>query len=361
MRALLWIAGGLLLWSCTHHLPNEGDVLTHARLLRMTERDGYTVVTVMSPEDTTTVTNCYLLVPRDSALPASLPTGQLIRTPLRRTAIQNTVVAALALRLNAAQSVAGICDTQYIIGEKLRREKLKNFGRGEQPDIEKMLIAQVDAWIADGYEGADYSSIRRAGIPVVTGIDYRECTPLGRAEWMKFYGRLWGVGARADSIFAEEERKYKTLSQQATRFHRHPNLLVDMREGAAWYVPGGKSYAARLYSDAGARYLFADLPQSGGVALDPEHVAQRAEKADIWVIKYGAATELTYDRLRQEDPLYSRLRAFRHHNIWACNTLCLPYYEELPFAPAALLKEWMGMLHPEECPDLRPHYFHPLP
>ena len=40
-------------------------------------------------------------------------------------------------------------------------------------------------------------------IPIIECADYMETSALGRAEWMRFYGLLFGVAPQADSLFAE--------------------------------------------------------------------------------------------------------------------------------------------------------------
>ena len=38
-----------------------------------------------------------------------------------------------------------------------------------------------------------------------------ETSALGRAEWMRFYGLLFGEAQKADSLFAEVEKNYNEL------------------------------------------------------------------------------------------------------------------------------------------------------
>ena len=55
---------------------------------------------------------------------------------------------------------------------------------------------------------------RNSGIPIVETADYMERTPLARAEWMRFYGRLYGKGALADSIFDITEQRYLEIKRK---------------------------------------------------------------------------------------------------------------------------------------------------
>lgn len=361
MKPLFFLLLSLLMGGCSSSETAESGILRHARLLRIDRHSSHVVATVRNPWDTTTVLQRYVLVPRSASLPDSLPPGTLIRTPLQRTLTQSGIHAALAVRLQATHRLAGVCDSRYIISPSVRSLSLADYGNGMQPDIERIAADGVDALLVSPFENAGHGVETRLGIPVIECADYMENTPLGRAEWMRFYGLLWGCERRADSIFAEEEKAYLDLCRKVTMSTPHrPRLMVDRKEGSGWYVPGGGSCLARLYEDAGARYLFSRHSGAGSVALSLESVLATACDADVWVVKYGAAAPLTYAALRADHPVYAEFRPFRERKVYACNTLAVPYYEDLPFAPSLLLREWIGMLHPRLVPDHRPRYFFPL-
>lgn len=346
LRCALWaVLTGLT--ACSGVRPETPAPLGHARLLRMEECPGHTLVEIRNPWDSTSLLHRYLLLPADAPLPDPKPQATVLRVPLRRCAAFSAVHAALALQLGAARCVAGVCEPEYIVSPALRRQPFANFGSAIQPNIERLLQARCDALLFSPFENGSTAALERTGIPLVACADYMESTPLGRAEWMRFYGRLWGVGQRADSLFRRQVEAYEALARRADSLEHHPSLLIDKKEGGTWYVPGGKSYLAALYADAGARYLFAHRPEAGSAALDFETVFAQGREADVWVVKYAAPQPLTYTALAQENPAYARLAAHRNRRIYGCNTLRVPYYEELPFAPARLLEEWLHLLHPE--------------
>ena len=113
---------------------------------------------------------------------------------------------------------------------------------------------------------------------------------------------------------------------------------------------------ARMFEDAGFRYPFAHIPQTGGVPLSFENVFTDAHDADIWIIR--SVTPVTYASLEASDPRYKRFKAFRTRQIWLCNTAERPYYDEVPFAPSVLLAELMALRRAASADSL--HYFTPL-
>lgn len=206
-----------LLCGCATSVQPTAQSLRYAKLLRMTEHPDHTWVEIINPWDTTQVLRQYLLVDQAmsssalEALQAQHPTSVLLRTPLQRILPQSTVHASLALWMGAQQSLVGLCDTAYIIAPELKQLHLPDFGRGDQPNLERILAVQTDVCLFAPFENTRYASLERAGIPIVDCADYLETSPLGRAEWMRFYGRLWGKSQLADSLFAQEVQHYDSL------------------------------------------------------------------------------------------------------------------------------------------------------
>lgn len=72
------------------------------------------------------------------------------------------------------------------------------------PDIERIIELQPDGIMLSPYESSGgYGQLGKLGIPLIECADYMETSPLGRAEWMKFYGILIGKKALADSLFQQ--------------------------------------------------------------------------------------------------------------------------------------------------------------
>ena len=370
----------LLIGCASAELPTAVP-LRYAKLLRMTEQPDYIWSEVVNPWDTTQVLHQYLLIDKGVSsekvrtLQTQHKTAVVVRTPLQRSLMQSTVHASLALQLGAQQQLVGLCDTAYIVAPELKKLHLSDFGRGDQPNVERIIAAQTDAcWFAP-FEEMRYTSLERANIPVIDCADYLETTPLGRAEWMRFYGRLWGKSQLADNLFEQEVRQYEDLAQKIkessessqnslrnTRNLSHkPRVWLDLPWQSTWYVPGGKSYLSALIADAGGDYALQNNDQSGSLPLPLERAWKYAQQAEVWIIKGGQEVPSDYTELSQLSRVYSQFPAVRSHRVWVCNTMQVPYYEQTPFFPALLLREWcqmLGTLTQDSATFLR--YFHPL-
>ena len=225
------------------------------------------------------------------------------------------------------------------------------------PDIEKVIKMAPDAILLSPFENGGYGTIGKTGIPIIECADYMEVSPLACAEWMRFYGLLFGCGERADSLFAVVERNYCSLRDSALMAEERPTLLTDMKTGAAWYVPGGCSTTGRFYIDAGANYLFADQQKSGAVPLAFETVFERAHNADFWLFKYNRPSDYTYSTLAVENELYTQFAPYSNHCIFGCNTSYIPYYDEVPFRPDWFLRDLVKIFHPDMLPDYNLRYY----
>ena len=267
-----------------------------------------------------------------------------------------SVHAALLYELGAADLVVGVCDAGYVVDSTLRRAlldgRLADFGNMLSPDRERMVEAGVNLILAPQVEGVDLGQLSSLGIPFVACADYMEATPLGRAEWMRYYGRLVGHGAQADSLFQSVEESYLNLCREGKARRKHPlRLLTDLPQGGTWLQPAGGSYLAALYADAGLLQCCRTGRGAGSVALSVEQVVAQAADADVWLIKYASPHDLTYTELLRQCPVAERIKAYRERKVWGCNTLCTPYYEQVPFHPDRLLD---NLIH------YAGHYFVPL-
>lgn len=338
--------------------------LSHATLLTIEEADSFTRVTVGDAWHEGKALATYILVDRNHPLPTQHPEGTIVRTPLERMTITSAVHASLLQELGAGRNIIGLTDTAYIVSPKVKallQQGARSMGTALQPDLERLKAARTDAVLVSPMENAGHGAFDRLGVPLIECADYMESSPLGRAEWMHFYGRLVGRAAEADSLFSSVEHSYQALTWKVDRTKgKRPTVFCDLLTGATWYQPGGHSTMGRLITDAGGRYLWADRPERGSLSLNLETVFVKARSADIWLIKYGNATDLTYAGLAADNRAYRRFRAWRKQRIFACNTLHKPFYEATPFHPERLLRDFVAIFHPEAADSVKPQWYMPL-
>lgn len=340
--------------------------IKHAGLLRITEGEGYILATITNPWDTAKVLHSYVLVPADKELPSNLPKGDVIRTPLKKAVVTSSVHCSLINELGAYSAIGAVCDKDYIYLAKLKEDiangKVADVGSSMTPNIEKIIDLSPDAILVSPYENSgSYDKLGTLSIPLIECADYMEEGALARAEWIRFYGLLFGRETVADSIFADVEKSYNELKNKVKDCKEHaPKLLAEKRMGNTWYVPGGNSTMGLLYSDAGADYLFAQEKKTGSLEMSPEKVFDASGDAEIWLLKYNQPTDLTLQQLADEWDAYTRIPAYNNKKVYGCNLSNSLFYEETPFHPELLLKDLVSILHPAVLPGYQAKYYRKL-
>lgn len=342
--------------------PGDTICLRYARNLVMVQHDGYLEATMRNPWDSTQLLHRYIIRQTEdiaSALPAEAAGATIVCAPLRRAAVFTSVHCALLQELGCPDAIGGICELEYIhlpfVHEGVACGRIANLGNGMSPDLERVIQLQPDALLPTPFENSGgYGRLTRLGIPIVECADYMERSPLGRAEWIRFYGRLFGRAREADSLFESIERRYLDLRRLAETASTRPRLICEVPKSGYWYLPGGESTMGQLYRDAGADYLFSDLRGAGSVAMSIERVLDRAMTADVWIIKNNGV--LTRRQIVADCPTLRPIDA----QMWFCDIGSNNYYEETPFHPERLLEDIISLLHPEL--GLRPEksYFRPM-
>ena len=342
----------------------NGEIIPmkYAENLKLMKGDGYTEAVLRNPWDTTSILRTYILVDKNKGVPEHLPIGTIVRTPLSKALVYTATHCNLIHELGAVKSIGGICEIQYIkvpeIIEGCANGTIVNAGEGTNPDIEKIIDLHPDALLLSPYENSGgHGQVEKLKIPIIECADYMETSALGSAEWIRFYGMLFGCEAKADSIFATVEKNYNELKKLATSQTKKPKLMCEVKSGSAWYVSGGRSTTGKLYADAGADYAFASYPHAGGIPLSFETVFDKAQDADIWLIKYNQATDLTLTSLREDYAPYAQFKAHKEKQVYGCNTGLKTYYEDFPFHPDRVLKDLIKIFHPSLLPEYELKYF----
>lgn len=336
---------------------------TYAKNIIVTTHDDYTRIDIKDPWEKNRILQTYILVARNTELPDSMPEGVVIRTPIKSILVYSSVHAQVIKELGHIESITGVCDAQYFtiseISEGLADGSVMNVGTSMSPTIEKIIALAPEAIILSPYQNSSYGNLSRLEIPIIECADYMETTPLGRAEWIKLFGHLFQEQEKADSIFNKVTNDYNNLKEIASQVTQKPKILSENIINGTWYVPGGDSYMAKLFTDAGGIYAWSDIKTSGSIPLDISQVLEKAYDADIWLIKSHDST-FSYPKLKSQNALNAQFKAFQNKNIFFCNTTSTTLFQDFPFHPEVLLKEYMAIFHTQLIPDYNTKYFKPL-
>ena len=349
----------------------------------------YAEALVANPWKAGTMLHRYILIPKGeegdktvTMLAKRRSTGarcttDTVRTPVERSAVFIAPHCQLMYELGCPQAIRGVCDLDYInipdvkkraalSGNTSAQNPIVNCGSSMAPDIERIIALKPETILLSPFENSGgYGKLDKLHIPIIEAADYMESSPLGRAEWMKFYGMLFGneegksngiagsCESKADSLFAKIEKEYLSLKAQAAGYPKGLSILTERKTGNVWYVPGGQSTIGILLKDANARYIFEDDQHSGSLAMSSEQILAKGKQVDVWAFKYFGGAPLSQAQLLQEYDGYKALAAFNRGNIYQVDTSTVPYFELTSFHPELLLREFIILAHGERFGKLR--------
>lgn len=338
---------------------NSRIITRHAKLLTLVEHDGYTVARIKNPWDTTSILANYILLTDSSAAIDRDPNAVTISVPLKSSLVYSGVHGGAICELGALTAITSVADGGYFthkdISQRIQSGLIADVGSSMSPSIEKIVEQSPAAILLSPYQNSGHGAIATLGIPIIEMADYMEPTPIGRAEWIKLLGLLYGKEREADSIFNSVRERYDSLCAITASVKNSPSVVTEIPVNGVWSLPAGKSYMSQMIRDAGASYPWADTKGSGSIEMQPAAVLDKAENASFWLIRsYG---DLDKRKLKSDVPLSPNFEAFKNGNIFVCNTALSPLFDEFPFHPEKLLRDYIIIFHPELTPNEEPHYF----
>lgn len=315
----------------------------------------------------------------------------VLRVPLERVVALSSAQVGFLLRLGLMDRIVAVGEGKYVADSALyarvQRGEVAEVGNGTSISLEKILAVRPDLVMdfATGGSQDDYERINSLGIPLMLTSEWQEEHPLAKIEWIKLFGKLFGVEARADSIYEQSKNAYlqvanggvaggnparggseqqrvsegetspnkseveitspsarnDTLSSFVSRLSSKycPRVIAGMNYGGVWYAPGGNSFTAHLIRDAGGCYLWAS-DTSRELMFTLEEIMLVADSADVWV-NPGAFSSA--EDILAAEPRVRHIRAFREKRVCQNDGRRGPgggndFYESAVAYPAELLQ-----------------------
>lgn len=216
-----------------------------------------------------------------------------IDKPFQRIAVLSTTHVGMLTALQEHQSLCAIPDQQFLFDYSLKKrvqEHQLTDLRMESAMIspEKILQskAQVVVYSGFGFEDQHLKRLKSTGVLRIANFDWREQTPIARAEWILLFGALTGKFKEAQRLHQQVVRHYNQLKLQAFKNNRSNQLPIAISGnlyGDQWIAPAGESFEANLYKDAGIAYIFAKEPGNGSCFKSLATVLQQAQAINLWL------------------------------------------------------------------------------
>ncbi|MDC6352315.1 ABC transporter substrate-binding protein [Zeaxanthinibacter sp. PT1] len=381
MKRLLFLSAIFCLISCKtekkendlpQQEPQNTNRITYASGLSISQdSNGISLLKVNSPWPGAEKPFRYLLVPREQLAYTTFDRDAydaIIAIPVERIVVTSTTHIPALESLGVIDRLVGFPETRYISSEAARKRvdagEVTDVGSNEAVNTEKLLALQPDLVVGFSIDNQNkaYDVVQRSGIPVAYNGDWTENSPLGKAEWIKFFAPFFGKEQLADSIFKSIEKDYLEAKKLAANAPERPTVLCGALYKDIWYLPGGNSWMARFLEDANANYLWSDTSDSGSLSLSIESVLDKAKDADSWV---SPSQYTSYTEMQEANRHYSQFSAFREKQVFTFARTTGPtggllYYELAPNRPNLVLKDLISLLHPGLLPSHEPFFFKPL-
>ncbi len=324
--------------------------------------DGGCLVDITDPQREGKELFRYMLVERGTK-PKTVPEGYIIiEVPVSRIVCMTNLQLSNFICLDELDRVCGITSTRHLfnqdVKDRIKEGRIKKIGIEGNFDNETVLALDPGLILISPFKRGGYEALRGVDVPLVPHLGYKETTPLGQAEWIKFIGMLTGQEQKANETFAAIEERYNNLKALTVNVETRPVVLSGELHGGNWYVGGGRSFLAQIFRDAGGEYFLPDDEHSGGMNLDFETVYSKTAAARYWRIVNSYDGQYSYDALKATDARYADLTAFKEKGVIYCNMRERPFYEDMPVQPDVVLSDLIHILHPELLPDdYRPVFY----
>ncbi len=346
--------------------------LTHARgFLIKKNKAGITTIEVNNPWPNAKSAFTYALVPKDKMHRLTIPAEKydaVIPTPIEKIVVTSTTHIPALEALGVLNSLVGFPNTSFVSSTKARERidsgSIQDLGNNEAINTEMTIALKPDVVIGFGINNQNkaYETLVRSKIPVAYNGDWTEETPLGKAEWIKFFAPFFGLEKKADRIFQDISKNYNQAKLLAAKAQHKPTVLTGGLYKDIWYVAGGKSWMAQFLKDSQTDYLWQHTNDTGSLSLSLESVLDKGRDAEFWL---NPSMHTTYEAMIKTNEHYRQFNAFTQRNVFSNSinkgpTGGLLFYELAPQRPDLVLKDLIHIFHPALLPGHELYFFKPL-
>lgn len=270
----------------------------------------------------------FFLIPEGGAVPKNLPKNiTTLETPLQKSYVVSTSV------MDPIRQVGGLSGVSYTgtkaadwhvpgVSKRVKSGKIQYAGKYSAPDYELLRSGGCDLAIENTmiyHSPAVKEKLESLGIPVMVERSSYEKTPLGRLEWVKLFGALYGKEEAANDFFTGEQKKMEKISGQKSNGKTVAVFAINSSGGVTVRASG--DYLSAMIRSAGGKYITAE-PDSKGSAhstwtIQMEDFYRIAKKADILI--YNSTIEdpiRSLGDLKRKSGLLKKFRAVKSGQVY---------------------------------------------
>jgi iron complex transport system substrate-binding protein len=349
-------------------LANFENSIHYAKGLEIYKQHGFSIVKITNPWPKAKEVFTYILQEKNGIIPDSLKQFTVIPIPIQSIVVTSTTHIPSLELLGVENTLVGFPNTDYISSAKTRKlidaGKVREVGSNESLNTEVLIDMKPDLIVSFGLNNSNptLENLQKSGLKVMLNGDWTEQSPLGKAEWIKFFGQLYGLDSKANTLFSEIETAYNSTLALVKNANTKPTVLSGAMYQEQWYLPQGESWAALFLKDAQSHYLWANSKGTGSLAVSFEVILEKAQNADFWIAP-GDFSSLK--QMSDSNPHYGQFTSFKNKKVYSYSANKgakggIIYFEWSPTRPDWVLKDLIKIFHPELLPKHTLFFFQKL-
>ncbi|MGE5606735.1 MAG: ABC transporter substrate-binding protein [Bacteroidota bacterium] len=310
----------------------------------------------------------FWLIPRGQKSPQELSGQPLIPIPLKRALFASVNQVCLLRPFGDDQvwsSVSGVATPSgqwYIpsIKSGLANGSITYIGDAYSPDYEKICLLQPEvAFIYTGGSGLTdmAGKLEELKIPYFAENSYLETDPLGRMEWVKFYAAFYNREALAIRYFDAAVGRIEKLKGRIPKANR-PKVSWGVIYNGKVYIPGGRSFVARMIEMAGGEFIFKTLSaKEGSIGITLEDFFVYSKAADVMIYASFPQYAPSISAITRMAPVLAGVKPIQTEKVWVLQ----PWYNQQQDRTDQVLADLAAIFYPEEFPGYKLKNFQRLP
>ena len=268
-----------------------------------------------------------LTVPEGKKAPDNLDESIIVmQQPVNNIYLVSSAVMDMFRELNALDTIgfsAQKAENGYVEGAKAAMENgdIVDAGKDSSPDYELLVSKKCSLAIENSmilHSPEVKEMLEDFDIPVIIEYSSYETHPLGRVEWIKFFGALTGMEEEAEKAFEKQTEivKHVTATKKTDKtvafFYITSNGLVQVRQS--------NDYIPKMIELAGGRYIFENLgddSKRSTMNMQVEEFYNKAKDADYLI--YNSTIDggvKSVDELIEKCSVLSDFKAVKSGDVW---------------------------------------------
>lgn len=274
----------------------------------------------------------FLVIPEDKDVPENMDSDiKIIKRPLKNVYMVSTSAMDLVCAIDEEKNIrlSGTKEKDWYVDKAKEAMKSGNMlyaGKYSAPDYELILsekceLAVENTMIYHSPEVID--KLENTGVPVLVEKSSYESHPLGRMEWIKMYGVLFGKEDEAEKYFDEKTKEADRVIENVEKEQNDNRKTVAffyITSNGAVSVRKSGDYVSKMIELAGGEYVFKDLTDENALStmnIQMEEFYAIAKDADYLIYNSAIDGELyTMDELIEKSSMLKDFKAVKNGDVW---------------------------------------------